>query len=64
MIQPILVRPGDAGTYELIAGERRWRAAQLAGFDEVPAIVRDMENQSVAAVSLIENIQRKDLNPL
>lgn len=64
MIQPILVRPGDAGKYELIAGERRWRAAQLAGFDEVPAIVRDMENQSVAAVALIENIQRKDLNPL
>ncbi|MEE9322367.1 MAG: ParB/RepB/Spo0J family partition protein [Granulosicoccus sp.] len=64
MIQPILVRPDDAGKYELIAGERRWRAAQLAGFDEVPAIVRDMEDQSVAAVALIENIQRKDLNPL
>lgn len=63
MIQPIIVRPfGDA--YELVAGERRWRAAQLAGFSEVPAIIREMEDKSVAAVSIIENIQRKDLNPL
>ena len=63
MIQPIIVRPfGDS--FELVAGERRWRAAQLAGFSEVPAIVREMEDKSVAAVSLIENIQRKDLNPL
>ena len=63
MIQPIIVRTfGDA--FELVAGERRWRAAQLAGFSELPAIVREMEDQSVAAVSLIENIQRKDLNPL
>jgi len=63
MIQPIIVRPfGDS--FELVAGERRWRAAQLAGFSELPAIVRDMEDKSVAAVSLIENIQRKDLNPL
>lgn len=63
MIQPIIVRPfGD--TFELVAGERRWRAAQLAGFSEVPAIVREMEDKSVAAVSIIENIQRKDLNPL
>jgi ParB family chromosome partitioning protein len=63
MIQPILVRP-FAGAYEIIAGERRWRAAQLAGIGEVPAIVRELDDQSVAAVSLIENIQRKDLNPL
>jgi len=63
MIQPILVRP-FAGAYEIIAGERRWRAAQLAGIGEIPAIVRDLDDQSVAAVSLIENIQRKDLNPL
>ena len=63
MIQPIIVRPfGDS--FELVAGERRWRAAQLAGFSEVPAIVREMEDKSVAAVSIIENIQRKDLNPL
>lgn len=63
MIQPILVRR-FAGAYELVAGERRWRAAQLAGLSDIPAIVRDMEDQSVAAVALIENIQRKDLNPL
>lgn len=63
MIQPILVRPLGGG-YEIIAGERRWRAAQLAGLSDIPAIVRDLDDQSVAAVSLIENIQRKDLNPL
>jgi len=63
LIQPILVRERDGG-YELIAGERRWRAAQLAGLHEIPAIVRDMDDRRVAAVSLIENIQRKDLNPL
>jgi len=63
LIQPILVR-AYAGKYELIAGERRWRAAQLAGITDIPAIVRDMDDQSVAAVSLIENIQRADLNPL
>jgi len=63
MIQPVIVRPfGDA--FELIAGERRWRAAQIAGLDEIPAIVREMEDRTVAAVSLIENIQREDLNPL
>ncbi len=63
LIQPILVRP-FAGAYELIAGERRWRAAQLAGLTELPAIVREMPDKTVAAVALIENIQRKDLNPL
>jgi len=63
LIQPILVRPFADG-YELVAGERRWRAAQLAGLQQIPAIVRELDDQSVAAVSLIENIQRKDLNPL
>lgn len=63
MIQPIIVREFADG-YELVAGERRWRAAQMAGMDRLPAIVRDMQDQSVAAVALIENIQRKDLNPL
>jgi len=63
MIQPILVRP-FAGAFELIAGERRWRAAQLAGMGEIPAIVRELDDQSVASVALIENIQRKDLSPL
>lgn len=64
LIQPILVRADGQGNYELIAGERRWRAAQLAGFTEIPSIVRDLDDRAVAAVSLIENIQRKDLNPL
>ncbi|ASJ76876.1 ParB/RepB/Spo0J family partition protein [Granulosicoccus antarcticus] len=63
LIQPIIVRP-FAGAFELVAGERRWRAAQLAGMAEIPAIIRDMPDKSVAAVSVIENIQRKDLNPL
>lgn len=63
VIQPILVRP-YGGSYELIAGERRWRAAQLAGISDIPVIVRQMDDQSVAAVALIENIQRADLNPL
>jgi len=63
MIQPIIVRE-FGGAYELIAGERRWRAAQLAGLDEIPAIVRVMEDAEVASASLIENIQREDLNPL
>ncbi len=63
LVQPILVR-SYAGRYELIAGERRWRAAQIAGLATIPAIVRQLDDRSVAAVSLIENIQRKDLNAL
>ena len=63
MIQPVVVRPVEAG-YELIAGERRWRAAQMAGLHEIPAVVRDLDDQAAAAVGLIENIQREDLNPL
>ena len=64
LIQPIIVRRLDNGMYELIAGERRWRAAQIAGLHEVPALVRRLEDQTAAAMSLIENIQREDLNPL
>ena len=63
LIQPILLRR-RAGGFELIAGERRWRAAQLAGLNTIPAIVREMDDHAVAAVTLIENIQREDLNPL
>lgn len=63
LIQPILLRKRGGG-YELIAGERRWRAAQLAGLKSIPAIVREMDDNAVAAVTLIENIQREDLNPL
>ena len=64
LMQPILVRPVDGGSFEIIAGERRWRAAQRAGLTEVPALVKNVPDQSVLALSLIENIQREDLNPL
>lgn len=67
LMQPIVVRPisNVVGIrYELIAGERRWRAAQLAGLHDIPAIVRDIPDQAAAAMALIENIQREDLNPL
>ena len=64
LIQPILVRAVDGGKYEIIAGERRWRAAQLAGLTHVPVVVRDVPDQSALAMALIENIQREDLNPL
>ncbi|MDD3516793.1 MAG: ParB/RepB/Spo0J family partition protein [Chromatiales bacterium] len=63
VVQPVVVRPVDGG-YELIAGERRWRASQLAGMHEVPAVVRDIPDQAAAAMALIENIQRENLNPL
>ncbi|EQD75797.1 parB-like partition protein [mine drainage metagenome] len=64
MIQPIVVRALPHGRYELIAGERRWRAAQRAGLGEVPALVREVPEQTVLALALIENIQREDLSPL
>jgi len=64
LMQPILVRPVAKDRYEIIAGERRWRAAKLAGLSEVPVIVRDVPDQAALAMALIENIQREDLNPL
>jgi len=64
LIQPILVRPMAGGKYEIIAGERRWRAAQLAGLAQVPVVVRAVTDQAALAMALIENIQREDLNPL
>ena len=64
LMQPLLVRPVDRGQYELIAGERRWRAAQLAGLEEVPVLVREVPDEAALAMSLIENIQREDLNPM
>lgn len=67
IMQPILVRPlagSKAGTYEIIAGERRFRAAKLAGLKEVPVLVREVEDENAAIMALIENIQREDLNPL
>jgi len=64
LMQPLLVRPVDREGYELIAGERRWRAAQMAGLDEVPALVREVPDEAALAMSLIENIQRENLNPM
>ena len=64
IMQPILVRAVGVDNYEIIAGERRWRAAQLAGMAEVPAIIREVADDAALAISLIENIQREDLNPL
>ena len=64
LMQPVLVRPVDRARYELIAGERRWRAAQMAGLQEIPALVREVADESALAMSLIENIQRENLNPM
>ncbi|PLX74416.1 MAG: chromosome partitioning protein ParB [Azoarcus sp.] len=64
VMQPILVRLVGEDEYEIIAGERRWRAAQIAGLDEVPCLVREIPDEAALAMSLIENIQREDLNPL
>lgn len=64
VIQPILVRQVSGGRYEIIAGERRWRAAQMAGLLEVPALIREVADEAALAMSLIENIQRENLNPL
>ena len=68
VVQPIVVRPisakGNEQRYEIVAGERRWRAAQLAGLEKIPAVVRDIPDESAIAMALIENIQRENLNPL
>lgn len=64
VVQPLLVRTLDEGRYELIAGERRWRAAQRAGLDAVPVVVRDVSDQESLELAIIENVQRADLNPL
>jgi ParB family chromosome partitioning protein len=64
VMQPILVRPVEGAGYEIIAGERRWRAAQIADLAEVPCLVREIPDEAALAMSLIENIQREDLNPL
>src|ERR1700723_3850545 len=70
LVQPILVRPiggrnpGESQRYEIIAGERRWRAAQMAGLADIPAVIRDVPDEAAVSMALIENIQREDLNPL
>jgi ParB family chromosome partitioning protein len=63
VVQPIVVRP-EGDHFELVAGERRWRAAQMAGLQKIPAVIRELDARSTAAIALIENIQREDLNPL
>lgn len=64
LLQPVVVRPRENGYYELIAGERRWRAAKLAELKEIPAVILDADDKKVAELALIENIQREDLNPV
>ena len=64
VMQPVVVRPKPQGGYELIAGERRWRAAQQAGLEVIPAVIKEVSDEQASAMALIENIQREDLNPL
>lgn len=64
VMQPIVVRPVEDGRYEIIAGERRWRASQMAGLDEIPTIIKDVPDEAAIAMALIENIQRENLNPM
>jgi ParB family chromosome partitioning protein len=64
VLQPLLVRPMTDGTYQLVAGERRWRAARMAGLTEVPVVIREMTDRQASELSLIENLQREDLNPM
>lgn len=64
VLQPIIVRPSEGSAYELIAGERRWRAAGAAGLEEISAVVRDINDREAVALALVENLQREDLNPI
>ena len=64
VIQPLLVRPMPDGSYQLVAGERRWRAARRAGLSEVPVVIREMSDSEMMELALIENLQREDLNPI
>lgn len=64
VLQPLLVRPMQDGTYQLVAGERRWRASRLAGLTEVPVVIKDLSDSQVAEIALVENLQRENLNPI
>lgn len=64
VIQPLLVRPLEDGSYQLVAGERRWRASRMAGLSEVPVVIQELDDEQVMAIALIENLQREDLNPI
>ena len=64
LIQPLLVRPMDDGSYQIVAGERRWRASRLAGIEKVPFVIKELSDSEVCELALIENLQREDLNPI
>jgi ParB family chromosome partitioning protein len=64
IVQPVVVRPVADGKFEIIAGERRWRAAQLAGLDEIPVLIREVDDRTALELAIVENVQRADLNPL
>lgn len=64
LVQPVVVRPGPEGLYEIIAGERRWRAAKRAGLAAIPAIIREVDDRTALEIAIVENVQRTDLNPL
>lgn len=64
VLQPILVRPLENGSYQIVAGERRWRAARMAGLTEIPAVIKELTDKETAQIALIENLQREDLNPV
>ena len=64
LIQPLLVRPMDDGSYQIVAGERRWRASRLAGIEKVPVVIKELSDSEVCELALIENLQREDLNPI
>jgi ParB family chromosome partitioning protein len=64
IVQPVVVRPVPDGKYEIIAGERRWRAAQLAGLNEIPVLIREVDDRTALELAIVENVQRADLNPL
>lgn len=64
LIQPLLVRPMDDGSYQIVAGERRWRASRMAGLERVPVVIREMNDNETIEIALIENLQREDLNPI
>lgn len=64
ILQPLVVRPMSNGTYQLVAGERRWRAARIAGLSEIPVIIKELSDEETIEIAMIENLQREDLNPL
>lgn len=64
LLQPVVVRPAGPGFYELVAGERRWRASRLAGLEKIPAVIKDVDDKKMLELALVENLQRRDLNPM